>query len=189
MVYESTLERDAAYILIADSRVASIIDQPEPVEYVDEDGVVHQHTFDFLVKLHDGKSVAIAVKPSKKVVSSGLDVVVAMIRKQAPKGFADSIVIRTEEFITRDRAHNARLILRCLRDRRESDVAQVMAFAKDLRGAVTIAALKAATLNSPRGFFAINCLIGDGVLELVGTGRITDTSMVRPGRNHNTNKH
>ncbi|WP_048710271.1 hypothetical protein [Microvirga massiliensis] len=181
---ESNLERDLACIVMAHHPKTDLRDQPDPVEYVDADGVVREHTFDFVAILEDGTRTAIAVKPASKVGSSGIESTLDLIRAQVP-AFADRFEVRTGNHITRDRAHNARLILRALRTRNANDVAAVMAIASTLRGSVRIGALLAASRNDGHGFMAVACLIGDGVLEHVGPGRISHASLVRPARTAN----
>ena len=106
IVFESTLERDLAYILPTLPTVVGVRDQVGPVEYVDEDGVVHQHTFDFVADHEDGTSTAIAVKPARRVERSGVQKTLDLIRDQRTD-VADRFVVRTGDHITRDRAANA----------------------------------------------------------------------------------
>lgn len=180
-MFESTLERDLAYILVAHPDVVEVNDQ-KAFEYVDTDGVERRHTFDFRMKDRSGRRTAIAVKPARKVESSGIRRTLDVIQGQA-KGFADSFEIRTGDHITRDRAFNARLIVKALRMRNVEDVAAVMAVASTLRGTVSIGSLLETTRNDGHGFMAVVCLIGDGVLEHVGPARISRDSAIRPTRN------
>lgn len=186
MVFESTLERDIAYILPHLPSVVDVRDQVGPVEYVDEDGVFREHTFDFVVDHADGSSTAIPVKPAHRVGPSGLNGTLELIRRQQP-GFADRFVIQSGEHITRDRAANARLLHRALRTRNETAIANVMAIASTLRGSVTIRAILGASRDLGHGFMAAACLIADGVLEHVGSDRISIDSLVRLRRTTATN--
>jgi hypothetical protein len=182
IVYESTLERDLAYILLAQPGVEDIHDQPEAVKYVDSDGINRRHTFDFIVELTDGSRTAIAVKPAPKVASSGIAKTVDLIRQQCSRDFADRFEVRTGDHITRNRAANARLILKSRRMQNDSAIAEVRKVASTLVGTVRICDLLAASRNDGLGFMAVASLIGDGVLEHVGHGRISHNSAVRPGR-------
>ncbi len=178
IVFESTLERDLAYILPTLPTVVGVRDQVGPVEYVDEDGVVHQHTFDFVADHEDGTSPAIAVKPARRVERSGVQKTLDLIRDQRTD-VADRFVVRTGDHITRDRAANARLLHRALRTRNEADIANVLAIAATLRGTATIRAVLAGSRHFGYGFMAVACLIADGVLEHAGPGPISIDSFVR----------
>ncbi|WP_157733075.1 hypothetical protein [Bosea sp. AS-1] len=187
IVFESTLERDLAYILPNLPTVVGVRDQVGPVEYVDEDGVVHNHTFDFVADHEDGTSTAIAAKPAHRVGPSGLEKTLELIGDQQP-GFADRFVVRTGDHITRDRAANARLLHRALRGRNVADIAEILAVTTTLRGSATITAILANSRNFGRGFMAVACLIADGVLEHVSKGPISINSLVRVRRTTATNR-
>lgn len=186
IVFESSLERDLAYILPNLPTVVGVRDQVGPVEYADEDGVVHNHTFDFVADHEDGTSTAIAVKPAHRVGPSGLGKTLELIGDQQP-GFADHFVVRTGDHITRDRAANARLLHRALRGRNESDIAEILAVTNTMRGSAAITAILANSRNFGRGFMAVLCLIADGVLEHVSKGPISISSLVRVRRRAATN--
>lgn len=177
LLYESSLERDLAYILVVHPDVVDVHDQPAPVDYFD--GAPRKHTFDYRAVRKSGRRTAIAVKPAKRVDSSGLAAEINLIRAQAPEGFAEEFVIRTEEHITRVRADNARLIHRARRTRDSEDVAAVAIAVSNMEGATAISSLVVTSTNSGDGFFAVICLIDDGVLQHLGTGRITYDSLVQ----------
>jgi len=186
IVFESTLERDLAYILPHLPGVVGVRDQVGPVEYVDEDGVFREHTFDFVADHEDGTSTAIAVKPARRVERSGIRETLELIRRQRP-GVANRFEVRTGDHITRDRAANARLLHRALRTRNEADIANIMAVASTLRATVAIRAIVATSRTFGHGFMAVACLIADGVLEHLGPGPISIESRVRLRRKNATN--
>jgi hypothetical protein len=177
ITYESSLERDLAYILLAHPDVDDVRDQ-DAIGYVDDKQ--RKHTFDLVAHLKSGQKTAFAVKPSKRVASSGITETIDLIRAQAPKGFADDFAVRTGEHITRVRADNARLIHRARRTRCEDDIAAIAKVVATMRGAASINSLLAASINNGHGFYAVVCLIDDCVLEHVGPGRITYSSLVKP---------
>jgi len=179
LVYESALERDFACILLADRRIAAIHDQPPPVTYRTADGVSHRHTFDFLVTTVDGRRLAFAVKPLARVEKSGIKDILALAAAQAPRDFADRFLLRTERQITKDRAFNARLILRSRRGRNDNDVETLRQLASSLRGSVSIRELVAASGFGARGWNSVICLIDEGVLNIVANSRIDERSRVR----------
>ncbi|MFC0243258.1 hypothetical protein [Rhodopseudomonas telluris] len=180
ITYESSLERDLAYILLAHPHVADVQEQV-PVDY-DDKGITRKHTVDLVATLKNGTKTAFFVKPMKRVNSSGIEETVDLIREQAPERFADNYEIRTGEHITRVRAENARLIHRARRTRCEEDIAIIAKVTTTLRGAVTIQTLLAASLNNGNGFYAVVCLIDDRILDHVGHGLITYSSLVKPHR-------
>lgn len=179
LVYESGLERDFACMLMADRRVVRIHDQPPAVVYETPDGHLRKHTFDFLVTLRDGLRVAFAVKPSVRVGKSGIEDVLALVRRQAPKGFADRFLLRTEQHITKDRAFNARWILRARRGRNQTDVAAMAERVATLNGRARLADIVTASGLGARGRNALVCLIDEGAVELETNNRIGDGSFVR----------
>jgi len=180
MVYDSTLERDLICIATTHRDARAVREQPKPVTYVDADGRERKHTFDLVVDLKDGSRLNIAVKPAAKVASSGIEDTLERIRAQSARPPNERFVVRTGDHITRDRAADARLILKSRRMRDESVIAEVGAVASTLRGTVPIASLMEASRNDGHGFMAVVALIGDGVLEHVGPGRISRASRVRP---------
>lgn len=186
IVFESIKERDLAYILLGKPSVADVRDQVGPVEYVDENGELHQHTIDLVADMKVGTSTAFFVKPAKRVEPSGIRKVADLIRAQQPN-VADQFRIRTEQHITRDRSADARLLHRALRSRDSDDIATVLGFARTLRGSMTIRNVLSATRNDGLGFMALLCLIADGVLEHLGPGRISRDSFVRLSRTTETN--
>lgn len=145
------------------------------VEFADDDGEMHRHTFSFVVDHDDGTVTAIDVKFGR--VGRRSEERFALIRRHNP-GFADRYLVRTGEHITRDRAADARLMHRALRTRNETDMAIVMCVARTLKGAVSIETLLAATRDDADGFIAVVCLIAEGVLEHIGPGRISHSSSV-----------
>ena len=179
LVYESGLERDAAYILMAHPDVADVRDQPPAIDYVDGSGKGHTHTFDFEARMTCGERRAVAVKPEHSVGPSGIEGTLALIREQSPPGSADRIILRTGRQITRIRAANARLIHRAARSRIPADVAVVKACVLTLQGAATIAEVTNVTVPGPAGLLAVLRLISDGVIEAVGTGHITRDTQIR----------
>ncbi len=176
------MERDLAYILLASPCVPEVHDQPDAVDYIDSEGIPRKHTFNFLIREireADGTRTAFAVKPATKVTSSGITETVNAIRSQHLKGIADKLEIRTGDHITRNRAYNARIIAKGFRMRTAEDLDAVNAVASTLRSSVKISTLLAASRNDGYGFMAVLCLIADGVLEHIDTGRISHDIIIR----------
>ncbi|MBD2746623.1 hypothetical protein IC232_07900 [Microvirga sp. BT688] len=181
---ESMLEGRLWYMLRIDPQVAWIWDQPRSVFYFGENGEIRRHTFDFLVVLHNGRRIAIAVKPQAHVVSSGIEDTLERIRTQSGTLFADTFLLRTEAHITTVRATNARLIFEAFCQRDTEHVEAVHAFVRTLAGAVPIRDLARASGLGPEAFNAIVCLIGDGVLKLHAPVCISPDAFVTPATAH-----
>lgn len=179
--FESILESDLLYILLAQKNVADVWEQPTSVAYVDDDGVSRQHTFDFLVTTTDGQRIAIAVKPEELVESSGIQKTIELIEQQSTGEFADTFCYRTEAHITCEAAFNGRVIHRCRRMRDEAKVAAMARFVADLNGAAMIGQISWKSRMAGDAFPAIVNLIDDGVLELF-EGRIDHDNFVYPAK-------
>lgn len=178
ITYESGHERDAAYLLIADPDIEDIIEQPPAVTYVDADGVVRGHTFDFAVKRTNTEIDAIAVKTASDVERSGIVQTVSHIRAQSSAPWATRVHVRTGMHMSRAAADNARLIVDALRWKDADDVDAVRSYARRLVGSVSIKALTEATISGPPGMQAVLCLLAEGFLELSRPGLIEYSSEV-----------
>ena len=178
--YWSTIERDLADMLKVDHRVASFWEQPEEQEYVDQDGVIHGHTFDFLVTLKTGEKIAIAVKDEEHRLSSGIEEVVAAFRAQRPdKNFADHYVVRTRDQVTYDLGHNSRLIIWARRLRDASDIEQLIEVMTPVPGQIVLSKVLDAIQNHDGGFVAAVNLIDTGHIINVDGSRIDHDILVR----------
>ncbi|WP_279483304.1 hypothetical protein [Aureimonas sp. SK2] len=176
VVYASTLERDFSVIALTHPDVQAVQEQPPTVAYRDVARIRH-HTFDFMLRLRCGTSLAIAVKPSWRVASSGLERTLTLIAAQRPT-FADRFEIRTERDICRVAARNARLILHSRRLMIDDAIAEVTAIVESLRGACTIEVICAQIPHQPLAFFAAIRLIDNGHLRCATSGLITAATLV-----------
>lgn len=184
VVVESQIERGLGRILVAQHDVARIEDQPPAVPYVDDDGVVHDHTFDFRAWYLSGKVVAFAVKASGQVARSGIRNTLKWIGKQGLKGFAHEIVLVTEKQITDGRAWNASQVIRSRQMRNDDHCEELRGFAAQFRGAVSMADLISDFEVPAYGRNAMFCLIYEGYLTPINRDeRIQDTSLLAVNRN------
>lgn len=178
IVLESTLEHAASLIMRADRTVAMVQSQVGPVHYVDGKGKERRPVFDFLATSPCGKDLAIAVKPSRRRASSGIDDTIAMVRQQRPD-FGNEVAVWTEDQLPRCAEHNAGLILRSRRLRNEDDVAELRQLAGDAPDAFHVGHLvRLARCGHARAFTAVVNLIDDGVIK-PGPGRIRPELKVR----------
>jgi hypothetical protein len=177
LVYESLGERDFIFICLADPRVEDIQAQPPAVTYVDSDGFQRKHTFDFLVK-RSGLWIAVAIKPSRKLASSDLERIVALIRSQVGTRFADRYVILTEQHLHPDDVYNATLIYRARRIPNASADAAIRSLVDKLWGRVRIDDLVRLSGLEGAAFNAVVRLIGSGALRCCDGSRIRPDSIV-----------
>lgn len=178
IVHESTLEQATSTIALANSMVARLQSQVGPVHHLNKDGEESRPVFDFLATDRSGNTLAIAVKPSRKRKSSGIDDTVAAIRQQRPD-FATKMTVWTEEQLPRYAEHNAGLILRSRKLRNERDVTAMRKAASLTRGVFPIGHLLWKRGTDARGFTAAVNLIDDGILVPVEHGRIWPELRVR----------
>ena len=176
--FESQLEYWILLILLARWDVVDVWEQPTPVEYVDDDGVVCHHTFDFLVTLRDGTRIAIAVKPAAKVVETRIQRTVDLIAEQMSPAFAHYAHLLTDKCFTVDDQINAQLIHAVKDDDEPEDDAVVAKLIQKLRRETTIAKLVEASGLKGYGFRAVVRAIGDGRLKLTEPCVIDDDSIV-----------
>lgn len=179
IVLESTLERAAATIALADRKIVRLQSQVGPVYHVDAEGKEKRPVFDFLATAPSGKDLAIAVKPSRRRVASGIDDTIALVRKQRPD-FGDEVAVWTEHQVPRYAEHNAGLVLRSRKLRNDDDVAELKQLVGDTLGVVHVGHLvRHAKCGYARAFTAIVNLIDDGILAAVDPGRIRPELRVR----------
>lgn len=175
---ESGHEARCATILLTRRDVVDVWEQPDPVPFVDVDGSRHFHTFDFLVRMNDGKRVAIAVKPFATAEKHRWREKIAHIAAQAGH-FADGFVLVTGRNLPRDTVRDARLILSCRRDDRPGDDARVRAVVAGLGGPSTIGDIVTLSGLDGHGFRAVVRLVDEGVLEVVDGSRIDYPTLVK----------
>lgn len=178
IVLESTLEQAAAAILLADRKVARLRSQVGPVHHVDEAGKEKKPVFDFVADGHAGDDLAIAIKPERRRISSGIDETIARVRTQRPD-FTAGVEVWTEKQLSRCAEHNARLILRSRRLRNEADIAGMREILDSSGGAFRLGHLVKARGGGARNFAAAVNLIDDGVLIPAERGRIRPELKVR----------
>jgi len=106
--HESGIERNAVAVFRTWHHVEEIHSQRPMVEFADDDGVLHDYVFDYLLVLKDGTRVAVSVKPES--VRADEEVVLKKI-VSIPQSDFDSAFLMTDRIATRAAAFNARLIL------------------------------------------------------------------------------
>lgn len=178
IVLESTLEQAGAAILLADRKVTRLRSQVGPVDHVDEFGKEKRPVFDFVADTVRGSDLAIAIKPERKRLPSGIDGTIERVRAQRPD-FVDEAAVWTEAQLSRCEEHNAGLILRSRRLRNEAEIASMRALAEQMRGVFPLGQLVRSGGSGALEFAAAVNLIDQGVLVPVELGRIRPELRVR----------
>lgn len=175
---ESLEEFCAVQCLIADRNVERVEVQVSPVSFFDEDGVERQTTFDIMVHMRSGKKYAIAIKPEALRERSGVDAMVAAVKRDNPD-WADDVFVRTDADISETAIHNARLVLRSARICNATHVDELAAIAAKTAGRLSIGALLGLYRDDGVGFAAAIMLVQQGALEPTEPERLTRRTIVR----------
>ncbi|MFJ1308320.1 hypothetical protein [Agrobacterium sp. P15N1-A] len=176
ILMESALELKAGKIL----KTMDVVELREQVkiEWVDLDGVVHTHTFDFWIRKRCGKRVAIAVKPFEKLASKQLIDMLILIKDQGIGGIADDVSFITEHFASEYAAANAEEILFARRARNDADVEEAKELLRQVKGRIRFGELlKGLDIQAFRRT-ALWVLIGEGWLRPVIPALIEDHTLM-----------
>jgi hypothetical protein len=165
IAYESRLERGFILAYLAQRATKSVIEQSPRFEYVNEDGVFHEHIFDLLVTRHDGKRLAVDVKPYIK--SSDLKALHKCIAGQMSPDIANELLIVTEKKLSRADRYNYELYYAVHREDWPEDDAVVAALIKKLRGPTPIEKIVEKSKLDGYGFNAVVRAVAAGRLDLV----------------------
>jgi hypothetical protein len=174
---ESWLERNVALILFYRTDIARVVEQQPVVPFSDVDGKSRKHIFDFLVTCHDGRRIAIAVKPKVIADRIGMRDFIARIAAQMPRSLADAACLVTDKDIDPVELRNAELMHACrLGDPADDEI--VLAVARSYGGAVTLQDLIAAAGIQGRGYRAAMRLFAAGRLRTLRHEIICDRTLV-----------
>ena len=175
--FESRLERNVALAVLARPDTDWVVEQSPRVEWVDDDGEVHEHTFDLHVMRTDGTRSAVFVKPSE-LFKPSMRRMLKLIATQMSPSVAQQVVPITEKNLTRADLHNAELIQEVRREPYREDDAVIADLVADLNGPVRIAELVENSGLNGFGFRAVVRAIADGKLRLMKRGMIAHSVLV-----------
>lgn len=178
MPCESDVERRAAHRFRTDKNVVEMIEQTPTVKYRAADGEIKKHTFDFWLRLADGREVVVAVKPLRKIVKTGLLDTLARIKRAGVLGDSVHITWVDERFANEDDNANAEWILLARRMRNEEECTAVRALLTGLTTTVRFWDLVRLAPIPAHRRIAIWNLIDDGLLRPMHPGRITYSSLL-----------
>ena len=105
--FESRLELNVLYVLLARGGVVDVWEQPPSISYRDATGKRRNHFFDFLIGLKSGRRIAVAVKPAKIAARLKFVSDLKCIRQEMRKDFADAVLLITDQDFTKAEAQNA----------------------------------------------------------------------------------
>jgi hypothetical protein len=178
MYFESDVERRAAHIFRADRKVVELIEQTPTVYFVDANGDECQHTFDFWLRLANGKRVAIAAKPLSLIVESGLLDTLKRIYRTDISDQVDHITWIDERFANEDANANAEWILLARRVRNEDEYKATRKLVENVTNAVRFWDLVRLAATPAHRRIAIWNLIDEGILRPATPGRVTNSSLL-----------
>ena len=177
VVFESNLELMTALMLLRLPGIVDLIDQPPAVTYVDFDGVIHKHTFDYRVVFADGRRWAVAVKPYERAVKTMLQTTLELIASQN-ENFAHQFHLVTEKSFSRTQVANARLMHHISYEVDETTDGALDKLVSSMSGTCTIGDLVATLGAGARGYRAVVRFLANGTLHLKSAGRIRYSSIV-----------
>lgn len=179
--FESNLEKNVLYLLLARNDVHDIWDQPTAVQYQSESGKTRRHVFDYLVTFKDGSRAAIAVKPAERVVQRNFRRELELIKASLPSSFANKVVLITERSFTKHDVHNAKK-LHEFRKVEDSDAdAAVANCLSRLTTETTLGELVSSTNLYGRAYRAVFRAIYSGKAKALDKGNIQHSTRIVGG--------
>ncbi len=180
-MFESRLELNVLYVLLASGDVIDLWEQPPSVTYYDANGKRRNHFFDFLIQRASGRRVAIAVKPAKIAQSEGFADELCFIRQAVSKNFADDVRLVTDQCFLRAEAINAERYFDFARYRSADVADQLHQVLETISFPTTIAELSQKLNAGGQGFRAVFLAIYEGQLNADKTSIINLQTAVYAG--------
>ncbi|MBM7482339.1 hypothetical protein ACVWWI_004350 [Bradyrhizobium sp. USDA 3686] len=176
--YEAELEQNFALVVAMRPDVVEIAEQPPAVTYFDDHGRKRPHTFDFKLRMMNGTSGLVAVKPFALVEKTGIRRVVELTAEQMPPSVADWTLLFTDLDLSLTDLFNAKVIHHARRDPWPQDDAVVARLIRNLKGEISIGELAARSGLGGYAFEAVVRAIADGKLKPVEYGMLDDNLAV-----------
>lgn len=105
--FESMLEYRFLCLTLLRPDVHDILEQPPAIRYRHGDGSTKSHIFDFLITLTSGERIAVAIKPTERVIQRDFVIELRHVAAAMPKHFAHRVKLVTEEQLDRRAAAEA----------------------------------------------------------------------------------
>lgn len=175
--YDSNTEMKCMLVLLARPDVAGIESQVL-FQWLEADGEIGKHFFDFRALMADGKRVAIMVKSEYRRRRAKVQNELAEVAARVPRSFADAVVVMTERDIDPVEYFNAEMMHEMRRPDPDADAA-ARRLLGEIVGSVRVQDLVEAIGLGARGFRAVVRLLRSHELELTLNVRITHEAHVR----------
>lgn len=186
--HESELEHRVSTVLQTYRGLARLISQYPKVEYADDDGVIHEHTFDYFIELEDGTRIAIAVKYERKrtemldllgrICANGITGVSKTGKRV--RGIADGVALVTDAQATHEAFENAYFLLSSRTQHDQAECALLHDIVQKMPDTFRFGHLLTNCWPRAKRRTAIWRLLDLGVLKPVAAGRIDELSWLRP---------
>ena len=179
--FESRLELNVLYLILARGDVVDVWEQPPSISYRDVTGKRRSHFFDFLIVLKSGRRIAIAVKPAKIAARSKFVSDLKCIRQDIRKDFADDALLITDQDFTKAEAQNAERYVDFSRHKIEGAEYNLKEVIASTSFPTTIAALATKLDLGGDGFRSVFLAIYEGLLTADRTVLIDNQTTVLAG--------
>ncbi|WP_105374344.1 hypothetical protein [Neorhizobium huautlense] len=185
--HESELEHRVSTVLQTYRGLARLISQYPKVEYADDDGVIHQHTFDYFIELDDGTRIAVAVKYERKRTEM-LDLLdricasditgISKSGKRVP-GIADGVALVTNTLATHEAFDNAYFLLSSRIQHDDTECVALHDIVQKMPNTFRFGQLLTNCWPRAKRRTAIWRFLDLGILEPLAAGRIDELSWLR----------
>ena len=179
--FESRLELNVLYLILARGDVVDIWEQPPSISYRDATGKRRNHFFDFLIVLKSGRRIAIAVKSARTAARTNFVSDLKSIRQDMRKDFADDILLITDQDFTKAEAQNAERYVDFSRSKIEWAEHSLKEVIASTSFPTTVAALAAKLDAEGGGFRSVFLAIYEGLLKADKTVLIDNQTTVLAG--------
>ena len=183
IVFESLLELHTLHMLMSDTAVIDVWDQPPPIVFRNILGKWTDHTLDYLVLYSDGNQIGYAVKPRRQVVNEDggpSDFARNMRRVRTAAGFPIRIV--TEQSFSAIQVQDARTLHRYHRQTDAEADAMVRDVIGSLNGAFQVRTIRDLSGLEGRAFGAVVRAYRAGLLVKAERRRLDIDTLVERAR-------
>ncbi|KQQ85695.1 hypothetical protein [Aureimonas sp. Leaf324] len=177
-VYESRFEELVLLLAMASEDVVAI-DEQVRIDWVDDDGEIHDYFIDLRLTLRNGRRVGVAVKPADRVESSRIEDVHRRVLARHGTSVADAFEVRTERDIHPDDVADARLVIHARRMPDPMADDRLDRLIPSLVGWCRLSELADAIASDGIGFCSVVRAIAARRLEVRDGERIASTCFVR----------
>lgn len=185
--HESELEHRVSIVLKTYRGLAHLVSQYPKVQFKDNNGDTHTHTFDYFIQLECGTRIAIAVKYNRKreemlqvldqIAASGITGVGK--NGQLTPGVADAVALVTETEATFDAFENAYFLLRSRDHHNDAECDAALSDAESLEARFRFGELLLNCWPRAKRRTAIWRLLDMGLLVPMDSGRIDELTWLR----------